>query len=515
MIDLHISKSTNIHNSTDSDGINDPRTWILAELEKVIWSVMITDGRSEARMWLCESVSSLCSISATEQREVFSELLRVKSVRRSVAGRIWGMVFEKEPRAAGAVLGRNGILLEKFFEGHPRRILQWFDTFSLAGDSQHGKGAKALSQFAFVNRDICWEELEWKGRHGQSPAVVATKPHYFLDLDVQRTVENIIDNVPEFWSSEEFADSVKDGEILSIDTKFFVDFFVDLMYEDNMEEVWKVIDKFLTEQSFSYLCRHLLIILDETTLCFFLEKIHDILRKKKELSLNSPSYWLEILFSKCSDRAAIDQLLLLNAIHTKGRQLLRLLHADEAAEEKERVKDLVLQYSSISGPSNSQVLIPLKSPKMKINEILKWVGLLAWILLYQMSEECHTPQSWESLFLSNGIGFREFGEYNILQQDIDSENSGSDLDDVSATRANHKRKRKSKKKRNRSSARILHDDLDDSINRLKMQNSAGTWLLSTDGYSSSWCSVDLPEYLSKHCLSTWIKQLLVEMEDNS
>ncbi|KAL9256734.1 hypothetical protein AKJ16_DCAP06290 [Drosera capensis] len=254
---------------------------------------------------------------------------------RCGAGWIWGMVFEKEPTAAGGVLGRNGRFLEKFFEGHPRLILQWFDTFSVACDSQHGNGAKALSQFAFVNRVTCWEELEWKGRHGQSPAVVATKPHYFLYLDVQRTVENIIDNVPEFWSSEGFSDSVKDGEILSIDTKFFVDFFVDLMYEDNMEEVWKVIDKFLTEQSFSYLCRHLLTILDETTLCFFWEMIHDILRKKKELSLNSPSYWLEILFSKCSDRVAINQLLLLNAIHTKGRQFLWLLHPDEAAEEKE------------------------------------------------------------------------------------------------------------------------------------------------------------------------------------
>lgn len=99
---------------------------------------------------------------------------------------------------------------------HPMRILQWFSTFSIAGDSAHGKGAKALAQFAFVNRDICWEELEWNGKHGQSPAVVATKPHYFLDLDVERTVENFLENVPEFWSSEEFAESLKDGEILSV-----------------------------------------------------------------------------------------------------------------------------------------------------------------------------------------------------------------------------------------------------------------------------------------------------------
>ena len=43
--------------------------------------------------------------------------------------------------------------------------------------------------------------------------MVATKPHYFLDLDIQRTVENFLDNVPEFWSFEEFAESVKDDDI--------------------------------------------------------------------------------------------------------------------------------------------------------------------------------------------------------------------------------------------------------------------------------------------------------------
>jgi hypothetical protein len=31
--------------------------------------------------------------------------------------------------------------------------------------------ARLLSQYGFVNRDICWEEREWKGNHGQSPVV--------------------------------------------------------------------------------------------------------------------------------------------------------------------------------------------------------------------------------------------------------------------------------------------------------------------------------------------------------
>ncbi|KNA07411.1 hypothetical protein SOVF_172120 [Spinacia oleracea] len=39
--------------------------------------------------------------------------------------------------------------------------------------------------------------------------VVATKPHYFLDLDVQLTEKNFLENIPEFWSSEEFSESLK------------------------------------------------------------------------------------------------------------------------------------------------------------------------------------------------------------------------------------------------------------------------------------------------------------------
>ncbi|GAB2298187.1 hypothetical protein Dimus_032259 [Dionaea muscipula] len=329
MIPLFLS--TPIWSVKVDDECNDQRMSILTELGKIIWTVMTSEGRSEARLWLCETISTISSLSSREHRELFLDLLSSKSDRHSVAAQLWQMIFEKRPQMAGSILARKSHMLERFFEGHPRRILQWFENFSVAGE--HQKGAKALSQFAFVNRDICWEELEWKGKHGQSPAVVATKPHYFLDLDVQRTVENLLDNVPEFWSSKEFSDSLKGGEILFIDKKFFINLFLDLMFKEHLEELWKVIDKFLMEESFSYLCQHLLIILDDTALSFFLRKIHDVLRKKA-LNFDSPSYWLEILLSKCSDKVAIDQLLLLNALYTKGRQLLRLVHTEEAKEEK-------------------------------------------------------------------------------------------------------------------------------------------------------------------------------------
>ncbi|KAL5172167.1 hypothetical protein HKD37_16G044973 [Glycine soja] len=126
-----------------------------------------------------------------------------------------------------------------------------------------GKGFRALSQFAFKNTDICWEELEWKGKHGQSLAMVATKPHYFLDLDIQRTVENFLDNVPEFWSFEEFAESVKDDDIFFIDRSFFVHYFIALMHKQEFRDVWDVVNEFLMQQPFSSLCRRLLITLED------------------------------------------------------------------------------------------------------------------------------------------------------------------------------------------------------------------------------------------------------------
>ncbi|KAD3336101.1 hypothetical protein E3N88_31620 [Mikania micrantha] len=94
-----------------------------------------------------------------------------------------------------------------------------------------------------MNRDICWEELEWKGKQGQSPAMVATKPHYFLVLDVDQTVENFLENVPEFWSSLEFSDTLKDGDILFLDMNFFINMFLRLMNKEDMEEIWKIINE--------------------------------------------------------------------------------------------------------------------------------------------------------------------------------------------------------------------------------------------------------------------------------
>ncbi|KAF7120613.1 hypothetical protein RHSIM_Rhsim13G0055500 [Rhododendron simsii] len=480
-------------------------------------------GRSEARLWLCNSISSMSSVTPRHQRDLFVKILRSKPLKRALAAQILQMIFEKLPRKAGSILAKRSHLLEDFFKGilivpllainagNPRRILQWFSSFAGSGNLGHRKGAKALSQFAFVNRDICWEELEWKGKHGQSPAVVATKPHYFLDLDVQQTVENFIENVPEFWSSNEFADSLEDGEILFVDTKFFLDFFVNLMYKEDAKEVWELINDFLMEESFSSLCHHLLIILEERDFCVFLESLRKVLNPRIEsVDFGDLSCLLEIILSKCRDSASIDQLLILNAVVSQGRQILRLLHEEGDGDEKLKIEDIVAQVCMCSSHPSSLAPIMKECFQGKSIESVKLLGLQSWALQYRLSEDCQSPESWESLFIDNGISFRKSSSYELLHNDGFSEEWESDLDEKTSVRLKRKKKEKRRKKRRKN----LDDsdcydnellDIDMSKNRLSLQSRAGSWFLSTDGYSTSWSSVDLPDHLSKYCFSTWMK----------
>ncbi|XP_075642599.1 uncharacterized protein LOC142613960 [Castanea sativa] len=504
----------------DVDDSSCIRISLLNNLESVLCSFFTTsEGRSEARLWLCNTIAGMSSVTSYHHRDLFVNLLRSnKSPKRALlASQLLQLIFEKRPHIMGSIIAKKSYILKEFFEGNSRRILLWFSNFAAGGGVEHRKGAKALSQFAFVNRDICWEELEWKGKHGQSPAMVATKPHYFLDLDVQLTVENFLENVPEFWSSNEFAESVKDGEILFIDREFFLQYFVDLMYKEDSTDVWEVINKFLIEESFSSLCHRLLILLEERDLNNFLVLLGKLLNPKLEpKNFSNSSYLFEVILSKCSDCGSIDQMLLLNAVINQGRQLLRLLRDEEGQEEHAKIKDIVSQICAIPSNANSLAPIFMKCFKTKTVKAIKWLGLQSWVLYYRLSEDCQTPESWESLFKDNDIGFRTSNKFELLHHDDLSEESGSDSDRKASVRVKHRKKGKRKRRKKNFSCDDTYDielpDFDTTDRVLGLQANAGSWLLCTDGYSVSWSSADLPEYLSKHCLSTWMKWIFVKWE---
>lgn len=322
--------------------------------------------------------------------------------------------------------------------------------------------------------------------------MVATKPHYFLDLDVQRTVENFIDNVPEFWSSNEFAESVEDGEILNVDTKYFIDLFVDLMYKEDERNVWEVVDEFLTEESFSSLCHRLLIILEEHDFCFFLELLSKYVGPRSKLKdYGDTSCWLGIILDKWDDCDSIDQLLLLNAVINHRRQLLGFVHDDEHQEEKATIKDIILHLCTLSLQVNLFATIVGECLKLNIIDAIKLLGMLSWVIYFRLAEECQTSESWESLFVRNDIKFRKSDQYELLLDDELSEKSDSDLDSRTSRRKKKKRSKK-KRKRNLDVDDSFHNgllDFNTSDSRLDLESKAVSWLLSTDGFSASWTSV--------------------------
>ncbi|KAI7755317.1 hypothetical protein M8C21_030163 [Ambrosia artemisiifolia] len=490
----------------DWDGSDDSvkeRISLLNDLESMIRLLIASQSRSEARLWLCKDVSGISVLSRKQKCELFLTLLRTSSQKRDIAAQILQMIFEKQPKRAGSILAKRSDMLEDFFRGNTRRILLWFSNFSGTSDMEHRKGAKALSQFAFKNRDICWEELEWKGKHGQSPAMVATKPHYFLDLDVEQTVENFLENVPEFWSSREFADTLKDGDILFLDMQFFVNMFLRLMYKEDMEEIWKTVNEFLMEESFSSLCSHLLIALKESELCVFLDLLKNLLDlNTKPKYFVDTCHYLDVILPRFNSLDSIDELLLLNAVINRGRQLVQLLQEDEHQEEQTQIKDVVQKICTLPENTNCLVLLIKECSMKKSISSIKLLGLQSWALHYLMSEGYWASEDWESLFNSNGICFRHAGKHELLQDKMLTDDSDSD--------SRRKKKRKHRKKRRR---RTTHDDsydddfvdFDLEYNRMDFQSKGSCWSLSTDGYSTSWSSADLPEHLSKHCFSTWMK----------
>lgn len=93
------------------------RISLLNELKSVIWSLMTSGGRSEARLWLCNTIAGIRSITSHRQRELFVNLLRSKPLKRALACQLLQMIFEKRPQKVGSIIAKKSCILEKFFEG--------------------------------------------------------------------------------------------------------------------------------------------------------------------------------------------------------------------------------------------------------------------------------------------------------------------------------------------------------------------------------------------------------------
>lgn len=84
-------------------------------------------------------------------------------------------------------------------------------------------------------------------------------------------VLNFLEDEREFWQSEEFRDSLEDGEFLSIDITFFAEVLVKKLASDvdSALDTWKVLKEYLRDESFSVLCHQLLHVASDKKLLRF------------------------------------------------------------------------------------------------------------------------------------------------------------------------------------------------------------------------------------------------------
>ncbi len=69
-----------------------------------------------------------------------------------------------------------------------------------------------------------WDLLQWAGKHPQAPVAVASKPHYFAELNLRSTLDTLLMEAPAFWTSEEVVEGIYKGGVglLQLDEEYWV-----------------------------------------------------------------------------------------------------------------------------------------------------------------------------------------------------------------------------------------------------------------------------------------------------
>lgn len=378
-------------------------------------------------------------------------------------------------------------LFRNYFSDNRKNILLWFGKFAGAGQTEHQQGARALANYAFRNRDLCWHLLVWEGKHAQAPSTVAAKPHYFLELDVVNTVQNFLENEPEFWWSDEFRDSLKDGEFLSIDIMFFAKVMVKKLASDidSALDTWKVLKNYIKEESFSILCQQLLHVASDDKLLMFVNHLgSDLPRGYKKDGKNGVTNlnraarsWMEVLAFAGTQWKSLVEPMFCNACINHGRNILRVLQQEEHEEDADSLKQLINNRTDDEGKEHWALKVRIS--RMDKVTVCRCIALEAWVLFYQLSS-CSTGTNIEALLNESGVQFRHHSP-------------AKDVRDRKRNRKSSKRLRKRRQRRHRS---LDADDSDDhSSNDIEFSNpliiskEEQEWRVSIDNYGLSWTRV--------------------------
>lgn len=116
MVQLSLTEPTWNYNG-DGQSVKE-RVSFLNKLESIVWSLLMSSGgRSEARLWLCNTLSGISSITPRCQRELFVNLLMSKPLKQGLAAQLLRMIFKKQPQKAGSIIAKKSYKLDNFFRG--------------------------------------------------------------------------------------------------------------------------------------------------------------------------------------------------------------------------------------------------------------------------------------------------------------------------------------------------------------------------------------------------------------
>lgn len=101
--------------------------------------------------------------------------------------------------------------------GHQRTV----SFFCGAGAAAGSHSSSPIAVFCLDRRRDVWRLLEWSSHHGHSPVAVLTRPQLWDDLDIIRTVGNLVRECPDFWRSRQLWSILRHGHLVEADPSFF------------------------------------------------------------------------------------------------------------------------------------------------------------------------------------------------------------------------------------------------------------------------------------------------------
>jgi uncharacterized membrane protein YgcG len=202
----------------------------LRSLRAALGALFARDAASdaEARAWLRDAAGRAPARPAARLDALRAALARAGG-RSALGAALLRLVMARRPADTLALLRqRDASLYERFFASASgagaARVSAVFGAFS--PDGRHPRGASALAQYLLQRRGALWPHLVWRGAHPQAPVVVTAKPHYWCELDAPATLAALAARSGaffDFWASDEVADGLSGGDVLSLDVPFFLE----------------------------------------------------------------------------------------------------------------------------------------------------------------------------------------------------------------------------------------------------------------------------------------------------